>query len=891
MKKHLLLSLLLLGAFITAAAQTLPYQNPQLSAEQRADDLLKRLTLDEKVKLMMDQSPEIPRLGIPQFEWWSEALHGVGRNGFATVYPITLAMAASFDDALVHGVFTSVSDEARAKNTEAKRLGEIKRYRGLSFWTPNINIFRDPRWGRGQETYGEDPYLTTRMGLAVVRGLQGYNYDGTPAIINGVTSKYAKLFACAKHYAVHSGPEWNRHEFNLEQLPERDLWETYLPAFKALVQQGGVKEIMCAYQRIDGEPCCGNNRYLHQILRDEWGFKGLVTSDCGAVSDFWKPGYHGFSATRSDAAAAAVIAGTDVECGSDYRSLPEAVKAGKITEQQIDTSLRRLLKGRFELGDFDADELVEWTKIPMSVVASKEHKQQALDMARESIVLLKNNGLLPLRGWNWRQDRPKNPPTVNGKEIMIDEMPMTPHRIAVMGPNANDSTMLWGNYTGTPTHTVTILDGIRQYSPDAKFIQGCSLTRNEVFESLFNEMQTPDGQQGMRATYWNNEKFEGKPAAQTVYTSNIHLDNGGNTAFAAGVNLEHFSGKYETVLTPKTDGEILLNLNAEGYLAVIFNGDTLFNKWNSHGVRELSFKQMVKAGRQYPIEIDYVQDIGMAFLSLDVAQSVETTVEQALSQVADVDVVVFVGGISPRLEGEEMKVSEEGFKGGDRTSIELPRVQRNMLKALKQSGKRVVLVNCSGSAIGLEPENELCDAIVQAWYGGEQGGQALADILFGKVTPSGKLPVTFYKNVGQLPDYMDYRMTGRTYRYFQGEPLYPFGYGLSYTTFKLGKPQYKADAVTLSVSNTGDREGTEVIQVYMKNTADTDGPLKTLRAYQRVSLTAGETRTFTIPFPRDRFEGWDTATNSVRVVPGKYQLMVGTSSADKDLQSINVKVK
>ncbi|MBO4827311.1 MAG: glycoside hydrolase family 3 C-terminal domain-containing protein [Prevotella sp.] len=891
MKKQILLSLLLLGACMTATAQTLPYQNPQLSAEQRADDLLKRLTLDEKVKLMMDQSPAIPRLGIPQFEWWNEALHGVGRNGFATVYPITMAMAASFDDAMVHGVFTSVSDEARAKNAEAKRNGEMKRYRGLSFWTPNINIFRDPRWGRGQETYGEDPYLTSRMGLAVVRGLQGYDYDGKPATINGKTSKYAKLFACAKHYAVHSGPEWNRHEFNVEQLPERDLWETYLPAFKALVQQGGVKEIMCAYQRIDGEPCCAQTRYLQQILRNEWGFKGLVTSDCGAVSDFWKPGYHGFSATRSDAAAAAVIAGTDVECGSDYRSLPEAVKAGKISEQQIDTSLKRLLQARFELGDFDNDELVEWTKIPISVVASKEHKQQALDMARESIVLLKNNGLLPLRGWNWRQDRPKNPPTVNGKEIRIEEMPMTPHRIAVMGPNANDSTMLWGNYTGTPTHTVTILDGIRQYSPDAKYVQGCGLTRNEVFENLFNELRTPDGQQGMRATYWNNEKFEGQPAAQVVCTSSIHLDNGGNTAFAAGVNLEHFSAKYEAVLTPKTDGEILLNLNAEDYLAVIFNGDTLVSRWNGHGVREQQYTQQVKAGERYTLEVDYVQNIGIAFLGFDVARRVKTSLEQAVSQVADVDVVVFVGGISPRLEGEEMKVNEEGFKGGDRTSIELPRVQRDMLAALKRAGKRVVLVNCSGSAIGLEPENEVCDAIVQAWYGGEQGGQALADVLFGKVNPSGKLPVTFYKNVGQLPDFLDYRMTGRTYRYFQGEPLYPFGYGLSYTTFQLGKPQYKTDAVTLSVSNTGQREGTEVVQVYVKNLADTDGPLKTLRAYQRVSLKPGEKRTVTIPFPRDRFEGWDAQTNTMRVIPGNYQLMVGTSSADKDLQVISVKVK
>ena len=399
-----------------AWGQQLPYQNPSLSPTERAEDLCSRLTLEEKALLMMDRSPAIPRLGIPQFEWWNETLHGVGRNGIATVFPITMGMAASFDDLLVYKVFTAASDEARAKNTEAKRNGEMARYRGLSFWTPNINIFRDPRWGRGQETYGEDPYLTTRMGLAVVNGLQGQDFEkGTS------DGRYKKLFACAKHYAVHSGPEWNRHEFNVEKLPERDLWETYLPAFKALVQEGDVKEIMCAYQSIDGEPCCGNTRYLQSILRDEWGFKGIVTSDCGAIDDFFKPNRHNFVKTATEASSRAVIAGTDVECGSIYRSLPEAVKNGQITEAQIDVSLKRLLQGRFELGDFDPDELVEWTKIPLSTVASKEHKQLAVDVAQESIVLLKNNRILPLS---------------------------TSSKIVVMGPNANDSTMLWGNYNG-----------------------------------------------------------------------------------------------------------------------------------------------------------------------------------------------------------------------------------------------------------------------------------------------------------------------------------------------------------------------------------------------------------------------------------------------------------
>ena len=844
-----------------------PYQNPSLTPEQRAEDLCKRLTIHEKAQLMMDRSPEIKRLGIPQFEWWNEALHGVGRNGFATVYPITVAMAASFDDILLHQIYTNVSDEARAKNMEAKRSGEMKRYRGLSFWTPNINIFRDPRWGRGQETYGEDPYLTTKMGLAVVRGLQGYNYDGTPALINGQHSKYAKLYACAKHYAVHSGPEWNRHQFNIENLPERDLWETYMPAFKSLVQEGNVKEIMCAYQRIDGEPCCAQTRYLHQILRNEWGFKGLVTSDCGAIRDFYAPGYHGFSATRADASASAVIAGTDVECGSEYKSLPEALKAGKITEEQINTSLKRLLKARFELGDFDNDDLVEWTKIPISVVASKEHKQQALDMARKSMVLLQNrNNILPL-----------NPQ----------------QKIVVMGPNANDSIMLWGNYTGTPTKTVTILEGILQKAPQAKFIQGSGHTRNEVYESQFNDLNTPEGKQGVRATYWNNEQFKGKPAAQVVNTSRINLDNGGNTAFTAGVNLEHFSAKYETVYTPKEDGDILINVNGEDYLAIILNGDTLFNKWNGHGVRYYSFPAHVKAGEKYNIEVDYVQNIGLAFLGFDVAKKVVSNQELILNQVADADVVVFVGGISPRLEGEEMKVNEEGFKGGDRISIELPRVQRELIAALKQAGKPVVYVNCSGSAIALVPETENADAIIQAWYGGELGGQAVADVLFGDYNPSGKLPLTFYRSTDQLPDFEEYRMANRTYRYFKDEPLFPFGYGLSYTTFTIGKPRLDAlhRIISVDVTNNGKYNGDEVIQVYMRRLNDANGPLKTLRAFKRISLKTGETATVEIPFQYKDFENWDEQTNTMRVVPGRYELMVGNSSRDIDLKKFTVTVK
>lgn len=713
-KKRFIVALIATAAAnMQILAQMLPYQNPNLSSSERADDLIGRLTLEEKSKLMMDQSPAIKRLGIPEFHWWNEALHGVGRNGTATVFPITMCMAASWNDALLQDVFTAVSDEARAKNQEAKKSGKLKRYQCLSFWTPNINIFRDPRWGRGQETYGEDPYLTSKMGLAVVRGLQGPE-----------NSKYRKLLACAKHFAVHSGPEWNRHSFDVQQLPARDLWETYLPAFKTLVQEGNVAEVMCAYQRIDGEPCCGNNRFEHQILREEWGYKGLITSDCWAIRDFYDKGCHEVSKDAAEASATAVRAGTDLECGSAYKALPEAVKRGEITEKELDKSLKKLIMARIELGDFDNDSLVEWTRIPSSVVACKKHKQMALDMARQGTVLLKNNGLLPL-----------------DKDA----------KIVVMGPNANDAEMMWGNYNGIPTATMTILDGIHNYQPEARFIRGCGHTRN------------------------------------------------------------------------------------------------------SDSLR--------------------VSDIIYA--------------------VRDADIVVFAGGISPRLEGEEMKVNEVGFKGGDRTDIELPKIQRQLLAALHAAGKKVVLVNCSGSAVALEPETSSCDAILQAWYGGEQGGTAVAEILFGDVNPSGKLPVTFYKNTQQLPDFEEYKMAGRTYRYMKEQPLFCFGYGLSYTTFEFGTPKYNAkkDVVTVEVTNTGKRDGDEVVQVYIKRIADTEGPNKTLKAFKRVSLKAGEKKVISIDFKRGNFEGWDPEHNVMRVVAGKYQMMVGNSSRDCDLKTIEVKVK
>ncbi len=855
MKKQIIESLLLLCT-VTAGAQ-LPYQNINLSPEERATDLCSRLTLDEKAKLMCNASPAISRLGIPPFEWWSEGLHGVGRNGFATVYPATIGMAASFDDELLYEIFDAVSDEARAKNTEARKTGILRRYQGLSFWTPNINIFRDPRWGRGQETYGEDPYLTTRLGLAVVRGLQGPEGH-----------KYTKLLACAKHFAVHSGPEWNRHSFDIEKLPERDLWETYLPAFKSLVEDGNVKEVMCAYQRIDGEPCCGNNRYLQQILRNEWNFKGLVTSDCGAVSDFWEKGRHEVSANAALASVKAVRSGTDTECGNNYITLSESVKNGYISEKEIDVSLKRLLKARFELGDFDSDSLNEWTKIPESVVASKSHKQLALQMAREEMVLLQNkNNILPLD---------KN------------------MKIVVMGPNAADSTMMWGNYNGYPTETVTILKGIQNKIKNVTYIAGCGLNQNEAENSLYNLVKSSDGKQGLSAEYYNNINLNGEPVNRVQMREPVRLDNGGATVFAPGVNLNYFSAKYTGAFIPQTSERVTFRVSGDDGYRLIINGDTVVNLWNGkQRVITKEYNMKVKAGQIYNIQLDYVQIDGCAVIQFDIVNRFNLSNDDILAKVGDADAVIFVGGISPRLEGEEMKVDLPGFKGGDRTNIELPDIQRRMIAMLHNAGKHIVYVNCSGSAMGLVPETQNADAILQAWYSGEQGGTAVADVLFGDYNPSGKLPITFYKNVEQLPDYEDYRMAGRTYRYFKGDALYPFGYGLSYTDFIISQPVYndKLGKLMVSVTNKGKKDGVETVQVYINKVTDKDGPIKTLRGYSRVELKAGESKNIAIDLPRKSFEMWDTKSNTICVVPGKYQIMTGSSSADADLKKITVNIK
>ena len=858
---------------LSAAAQQLPYQNPNLSARERAKDLCGRLTLEEKAKLMLDESPAIPRLGIKKFFWWSEALHGAANMGNVTVFPEPVAMASSFNPALLYKCFDIASTEFRAQyNHRLYDLGgEDMKMRSLSVWTPNVNIFRDPRWGRGQETYGEDPYLTSMMGDAVVRGLQG-----DPLIGKTGQHKYRKLWACAKHYAVHSGPEYTRHTANLTNVPVRDFWETYMPAFKYLVTKSDVREVMCAYQRLDDDPCCGSNRLLQQILRDEWGFKYLVVSDCGAISDFYDS--HKSSSSAVTASARATLAGTDVECGYGYayRSIPEAVRRGLITEAEVDKHVIRLLEGRFDLGEMDDPSLVEWSKIPYSAMSTKESAKVSLDMARQSIVLLQN---LP------------NPSRGGAPILPLNKK----ERIAVIGPNADNEPMMWGNYNGTPNKTVTILDGIKAKQKKVVYFPGCDLTYDKVMEChLATECTAPDGTKGLKGTFWTNTEWKGKPFTTEYYTKPLAVTTNGMHVFAANLPIEDFSAKYETTFAPKEAGEYVLNVEGTGEFEVLVNGSrkAYHRIWRSTPTRTVL---TAKAGEKFQVEVRFktVKTWG-AGMKIDIARELPIDYQKTIAQLKGIDKVVFVGGIAPSLEGEEMPVNIEGFKGGDRTNIELPKVQRDFLKALKAAGKQVIFVNCSGSAIALEPEMQTCDAIVQAWYPGQEGGTAVADVLFGDVNPSGKLPVTFYKRSDQLPDYEDYSMKGRTYRYFN-DALFPFGYGLSYTTFEIGEASSTVDgnsvAITVPLKNTGKRDGTEIVQVYIRNTADKEGPLKTLRAFKRVDVKAGQEVTETIQLSRESFEGWDGETNTMRFVPGTYDIFVGNSSADKDLQRLTVQIQ
>jgi len=858
-KNHLrnLLSLFVLALFCHATAQekVLPYLNPSLSREKRVEDLLNRLTPEEKIGLMMNQSKEVSRLNIPKYDWWNEALHGVARSGTATVFPQAIAMAATFNDDMQLTTFSMISDEARAKYHKAISTGKREIYYGLTFWTPNINIFRDPRWGRGMETYGEDPYLTTRLGLSTVKGLQGDDPE------------FLKTHACAKHYAVHSGPEWNRHSYNAK-VSDKDLWETYLPAFEALVKKGNVQEVMCAYNRFEDAPCCGSGRLLTDILRNKWGYKGMVVSDCWAIDDFFKPGHHATHKDSVSASVAAVLNGTDLECGRSYESLIKGVKSGLINLKDIDVAVRRILKARFDLGMFDADENVKWAGIPYSVVDCDSHKRQALKVARESMTLLKNNNhTLPL-----------------SKKIKT---------IAVIGANADDSVMLWANYNGFPSSTTTILEGIRRKVPNARIIydKGCDLVEKTVRTNLMNNFAS-NGKQGMDAVYFNNTKWEGSPVCRTEGIENINFTTSGGTQFAANVNLVNFTARYTGLFTAPFTGKISFSIKADDGYRLTFNGKKVLEAPNySTASKKQIYSLEMKKGEKLEVTLEYLQLLLNGDICFEVYSERPVEFNSLKEKLKEADVIVYAGGLSARLEGEEMPVSAEGFRGGDREKIELPAVQQELLRELRSTGKPVVFVLCTGSAIALEADEPNYDALLNAWYGGQAGGSAVADVLFGDYNPAGRLPVTFYKSTSQLPDFEDYNMKNRTYRYMTGKPLYPFGFGLSYSGFIYSKAILskseikKGDGVQLSVGlqNSGKYDGDEVVQVYVRALNRPNQPVKSLRAFRRINTLAGKSQKVVFNLNADSFKSYNEKNGKMEVVPGSYEILVGGSSVDSQL--------
>ena len=831
MKNLFVASLLLLAFWLSAGAQEaqqdLKFRDTSLSFEERVESLISILTPEEKVGLMMNKSVSVDRLGIASYNWWSEACHGVVKAGY-TVYPQPIGMAAAFNPEMIYEVFSQVSDEARANWNRSERefnvaMGAIN-YPGnpeLTFWCPNVNIVRDPRWGRGQESYGEDPYLNSILGVQNVLGMQG-NDD-----------KYFKTHACAKHYAVHSGPEPLRHKYDAS-VSMRDLWETYLPAFKALVQKGNVREVMCAYNRYEGVPCCTSDRLLVDILRRKWDFDGIVLTDCDAINNFYRKGQHETHPDALTASVDAVLSGTDLECGRVFQVLTEALDKGLITESVLDDHLRRTLYGRFELGMFDPAEMLPWADLAPEVISSEKHHQLAIQAARESMVLLKNNNVLPL-----------------SKNLK---------KIAVVGPNAHDTALLDGNYAGSPTaeHTASLLDGIRKAVPGTEvyYNQACPLNDNIVTITHLPEFN--DGK-GVYVEFYNNKTLSGTPDV-TGYYDKLNFSTFGAYGFADGVNTEDLSirvtGKYTATFT----GEMKYNINTDNGYILQINGQTV-EETTSGGGRGgrggVTYKTFnVVEGETYDVMIEYRRGTDhFATFKADICERKPVEFETLAKDVADADVIIVIGGISAQMEGE----------GGDKSTIELPAVQQELIRAMHATGKPVVLVNCSGSCMAFGCLEDQYDALIQAWYPGQGGSQALAEVIFGDHNPGGKLPITFYASNDDLPDFLDYSMENRTYRYFRGTPLYAFGYGLSYTTFEVGKAKIskksmKTDGsvtITVPVTNTGDREGTETVQVYVKALDYAEASIKDLKGFAKVSLKPGETTKAEIVLNGESFQYYD----------------------------------
>jgi beta-glucosidase len=840
-----------------------PYLNTKLSFEERAEDLLSRLTLEEKVSLMRYDSPGIERLGIPAYNWWNECLHGVARSGLATVFPQAIGMAAMWDAEEMFAIATAISDEARAKHHDYASKGKRGIYQGLTFWSPNINIFRDPRWGRGMETYGEDPYLTAETAIPFIKGLQGDD------------PKYLKLVATVKHFAAHSGPESVRHSFDVYPS-DYDLADTYFPHFMRSIREADVYSVMCAYQRFKGEPCCGS-KYLEDLLRNKWGLKGYIVSDCGAISDFYRKDAHHIVNTPEEAAAKAVEAGTDLNCGNTYYPhLIEAVKKQLITEAEIDVSVKRLLVARMKLGMFDSDKAVKYTQIPLSVVDCEKHRELALEAARKSIVLLKNdNDILPF-----------------SKGVK---------KVAVIGPNADNEEVLLGNYNGYPSVRITPLKGIREKLPDAEvgYALGCRLADElpylEVIPAACFYTDASRQTKGLTAEYFDNAQLEGTSKHMRI---DDHIDfEWWTSAPFADMQYDRFSVRWKGVLVPPVSGEYALGGEAFSGFKLMLDGKVLTFGQSGHHAKKGYERITLEKGKPYEIEVEYIQnDTEYPHVRILWEVPGKNLKQEAVNLAEASDVVVLCMGLSPSLEGEEMNVSIDGFYKGDRTDINLPRIQTDLMKEIVKQGKPTVLVLLNGSALAVNWENENIPAILEAWYPGQSGGTAIADVIFGDYNPSGRLPVTFYRDIDQLPPFGDYDMKGRTYRYFEGQPLYEFGYGLSYTTFKYNFKSIPSSVqagenipVSVEVSNTGDKDGDEVVQLYVSlPESELRKPIRSLQGFKRIHLKAGETRTVEFVLQPQQFAGRDEE-NIPLVEAGNVLISVGGKQPDeRSLASGNV---
>ena len=798
------------------SASQAPYLDPSKPISERVDDLISKMTLEEKASQVVNQARAIPRLQIPAYDWWSEALHGVANAGTATVFPEPIGLAATFDPPLIHDMAIAIGTEARAKHNQAVRAGRRDIMEGLDFWSPNVNIFRDPRWGRGQETYGEDPFLTSRMGVAFVTGLQGDD------------PQYLRVIATPKHFAVHSGPEPSRHTIDI-QVSKHDMEDTYLPAFRAAVTEGKAESIMCAYNRVNGQPACANTFLLKDQLRGAWKFRGYVVSDCDAIVDIFKG--HQFTKSQAEAAAISMKTGMDNECAdfftratdnSDYLPFIDAVKQGLMSEKDLDVSLRRLFTARFRLGMFDPPEMVAYARTPDSEIDSDAHRALALKAANESIVLLKNNGVLPL-----------------GPGMK---------KIVVVGPLAESTRVLHGNYSGTASHATTALDGIRkQFPAEVTFLPGMNFLRPPTLIPS-TVLSTEDGAAGLKGEYFTSENFSGTPQVVRVDKFvDLQLFHPDASSLTPPEGMKDFSVRWTGFLVPSESGSYQIGLTGSMNQLWI-DGQILVDDLSLHDPTPAIKTLRLEKGHRYAVRIEYVRGgFGTKFVWLNL---ISDPVADAVAAAKQSDVVVAVVGITSQLEGEEMKIEVPGFKGGDRTSLDLPQEEEDLLEALKGAGKPLIVVLMNGSALSVNWASEHADAILDAWYSGEEGGTAIAQTLAGVNNPAGRLPITFYKGVDQLPTFEDYAMKNRTYRYFQGQPLYPFGYGLSYSKFeysnlKLSSPKLKAGNaldVDVDVKNASPVEGDEVVELYLTFPKRAGAPIRALRGFTRVHLAASESQ-------------------------------------------------